>query len=149
MAVEFDRSIEVETPAEQVWARILELDCIPGWVPIIHDLEEIEHLARYEAVLQDSVGPFKLSADLDIFVTEHEHPSWIRIHVDGEDRHVGSRVRIEGTLTLEPTDAGSRLRFHGEYEVTGRVATLGASMIRTKATAMLDAFEVGAREEFG
>ena len=149
MAVEFDRTIEVNAQPTQIWDRILELDCIAGWVNIIRDVEELEHLATYTAVLTDSLGPFKMSADLDITVTEQQHPVLISLTADGEDRQVGSRIWVEAFLELEPKEVGARLRFHGEYEVTGRVATLGASMIRTKATAMLDKFEAGARKEFG
>lgn len=148
MAVEFDRTIGVDAPSIQVWDRILELDCIAGWVNIIRDVEEVEHLATYRAVLTDSLGPFKMSADLDITVTKQEHPVLISFTADGEDRQVGSRIWVEATLNLETIEAGSELRFHGKYEVTGRVATLGASMIRTKASAMLDKFEAGARKEF-
>lgn len=149
MAVEFDREIEVQATPQQIWDRILELDCIAGWVNIIEDVEQVEHLATYSAVLTDSLGPFKMSADLDIAVTQHDHPVLISFTADGEDRQVGSRIWVNATLNLEPNEAGSRLRFHGEYELTGRVATLGASMIRTKASAMLDKFEAGARNEFG
>ena len=149
MAVEFDREIDVQVPPARVWDRILELDCIAGWVKIIEDVEQVEHLDAYRAVLTDSLGPFKMSADLEIAVTQHEHPVLISFTADGEDRQVGSRIWVDATLNLEPNEAGSKLHFHGAYEVTGRAATLGASMIRTKASAMLDKFEAGAREEFG
>ncbi len=58
MAVEFDREIEVQATPQQIWDRILELDCIAGWVNIIEDVEQVEHLATYSAVLTDSLGPF-------------------------------------------------------------------------------------------
>lgn len=149
MAVEFDRTIEVSTAPTDVWNRILEIDCIAGWVPIIGDVEEIERLVEYEAVLSDALGPFSMAADLEITVLEHAEPNHIRFKADGEDRQVGSRILVDATLDLAPTNAGSELRFHGSYEVSGRAATLGASMIRTKASAMIDKFEAGARTEFG
>jgi carbon monoxide dehydrogenase subunit G len=37
----------------------------------------------------------------------------------------------------------------GQYEVTGRVATLGASMIRTKGEKMLEEFFTAASRELG
>ena len=149
MAVTFDRTIDVRSTPADVWDRLLELDCIAGWVEIIADVEETTHLATYTAVLTDSVGPFRMSADLDIDVTEHAHPVLIKFTADGEDRHVGSRIWVDATLDLKADGSGSELRFHGEYEVTGRVATLGASMIRSKASALLDKFEAGARREVG
>lgn len=149
MAVEFDRTIDVKSAPAEVWDRILELDCIAGWVKIIQDVEETAHLAAYTAVLTDSLGPFRMSADLDIDVTEYAHPFLVKFTADGEDRQVGSRIWVDATLNLKVVGTGSELRFHGEYEVTGRAATLGASMIRSKASALLDKFEAGARQEFG
>lgn len=149
MAVEFDRTIDVKSTPAEVWDRILELDCIAGWVKIIQDVEETAHLAEYTAVLMDSLGPFRMSADLDIEVTEYVYPILIKFTADGEDRQVGSRIWVDATLDLKVDGTGSQLQFHGEYEVTGRAATLGASMIRSKASALLDKFEAGARLEFG
>lgn len=148
MAVEFDRTIDVKSTPGEVWDRILELDCIAGWVNVIQDVEETAHLAAYTAVLADSLGPFRMAADLDIDVSEYTHPFLIRFTADGEDRQVGSRIWVDATLDLKVNETGSELRFHGEYEVTGRAATLGASMIRSKASALLDKFEAGARREF-
>lgn len=138
--VDFERSIDVGSSPEKVWETITDAETVAGWVDLVGGVEEIEHLSRYSATLTDRLGPFRLSADLDIRVIELEAPSRLTFVADGEDRQVSSRIKVEATLTVSAGDRGSQLHVKGHYEVTGRVATLGASMIRTKGEAVLDDF---------
>lgn len=139
-SVEFDRTLQVMAPADSVWDVITDVPLVASWVTVVDDVREHERLARYDAVLADRVGPFKLSADLDVDVTGVDAPSAIQVRAEGEDRQVASRIQIEATVSLTTTDAGTAIHVAGKYEVTGRVATLGSSMIRAKGEKILDEF---------
>jgi carbon monoxide dehydrogenase subunit G len=86
------------------------------------------------------MGPFRLSADLAVKVTAFRQPVSITFTAEGEDRQVSSRITVEAELTIEPREAGTVVAVNGRFEVTGRVATLGASMIRSKGEKILDQF---------
>ena len=43
-------------------------------------------------------------------------------------------------LTVSPDGPGSALAVTGRYEITGKIATLGAGAIRKKGEKVLDAF---------
>ena len=59
----------------------------------------------------------------------------------GEDRQVRSRIMIDAAVRLiEEDPALTRIRLSGSYEITGRVATLGAGAIRSKAAKQVEAF---------
>jgi carbon monoxide dehydrogenase subunit G len=121
-----------------------------SWVSIVDDAKELAHLERYTAVLLDRIGPFKLRADLDITVSEVEAGRHIRVQASGEDRQVASRIGIDATLDLTQSDGGATtVSVEGTYEVVGRVATLGAGMIKQKATKILDEFFGRAGAELG
>lgn len=147
--VDFERSLGVRSSPDQVWETITDPGTVAGWVDLVGGVEEIEHLSRYSATLTDRLGPFRLSADLDIRVTELQAPSRVTFVADGEDRQVSSRIKLEATLTVSSAENGSDLHVEGSYEVTGRVATLGASMIRTKGEAVLDDFFNSLSSELG
>lgn len=147
--VDFERSIGVGSSPEAVWETITDAETVAGWVDLVGGVKEIQHLSRYTAALTDRLGPFRLSAELDIRVTELQAPSRVTFVADGEDRQVSSRIKVEATLTVSPDDAGSQLHVKGRYEVTGRVATLGASMIRTKGEAVLDDFFTSLSSQLG
>ncbi|MCU1489482.1 MAG: hypothetical protein JWM85_887 [Acidimicrobiaceae bacterium] len=141
MATSFDRSIAVAAAPEAAWKVLLDVSTVASWVPIVEDVQEKTFLEQYIAVLKDQVGPFRLRADLDIRVTELRPLELVRIAASGEDRQVGSRISVDAALQLEAApDGGSSINVVGTYEVTGRIATLGAGTIRRKADKILEQF---------
>lgn len=145
--VDFARALPVESPPDVVWAKLTDPGVVAGWVGVVSDVQEIEPLNRYTATLTDRLGPFRLSADLDITVSDVEEPRRITFTADGEDRQVSSRIQVEATMNIADDGGSSRIDVAGRYEVTGRVATLGASMIRAKGEKILEEFFTAAARE--
>ncbi|MPZ69221.1 MAG: hypothetical protein GEU71_06780 [Actinobacteria bacterium] len=149
MLQDFRRDITVTADLASTWQKLLDVSTVASWVSIVEDVKEIDPLRRFTAVLQDRMGPFKLRADLSIDVLEIEEGSRIRIKAGGQDRQVRSRISVEAELSIENEENGSRVTVEGTYEVTGRVATLGAGSIRKKATGILDEFFQHLTQELG
>jgi uncharacterized protein len=146
----FSRELAVSADADTCWAVLTDVPRLVDWVSIVDEAKEIQPLEKYTAVLMDRLGPFKLRADLDITVSEVETGRHIRVRAAGEDRQVSSRIGVDATLTLTSRgDAGTDVRVDGSYEVVGKVATLGAGMIRQKAAKILDEFFDRAAAELG
>ena len=146
----FGRTLEVERPPDETWRTLVDVERVAGWVSIVEDVTELEPLARYRAVLKDQVGPFKLRADLEISCPRVEEGKLIAVSASGEDRQIGSRISVEATLGLEPSDdGGTVIDVSGSYEVAGRVATLGAGTINRKATKIIDQFFAAAGAALG
>ena len=148
-AANFSRELELSASAESCWAALTDVPRLVSWVSILDSGREIEPLARYEAVLADRVGPFKLRADLDIRLTDVQPPVAARVHAGGEDRQVGSRITVEAALKLVAGESGTTVTVDGTYEVSGRVATLGAGTIRKKADKILDEFFASLKTAMG
>jgi carbon monoxide dehydrogenase subunit G len=137
----FTRELNVPADPAKSWAVLTDVPQLVEWVSIVNEAKEISPLQKYTAVLMDRLGPFKLKADLVIDVSEVEEGRHIRVKAAGEDRQVSSRIGIEAVLVLaDGADGGTQITVDGSYEVIGKVATLGAGMIRTKATKILDEF---------
>lgn len=138
---EFRREVVIDLSRSRAWEVLLDVNTVAGWVGLIGQVREIAPLSRYEAELQDRVGPFRLRADLAIHITQLEQGSKVVLAAEGEDRQVRSRIKVDLTLNLADADGGATaLLIEGRYEVTGRVATLGASLIRHKADTILNDF---------
>lgn len=148
-AMSFSRDLRVATDPATCWAVLTDVPRLVTWVSIVDHATEISPLQKYTAVLMDRVGPFKLRADLDILVSEVEPARHIRVRASGEDRQVSSRIAVDAVLDLEQEAELTRIRIAGDYEVVGRVATLGAGMIRQKAAKILDEFFNHAASELG
>lgn len=131
-----------------MWDVLTDVQRVASWVTVVGEVEEIEHLARYRTVLADRLGPFKLAADLAVAVTDLDEPNRITLRADGEDRQVASRIQIDASMSLASDGASTTVDVTGRYEVTGRVATLGASMIKTKGEKILDEFFAAVGDAF-
>lgn len=143
----FSRSLTVGTPPEVAWNTLVDVRTLVSRVSILDEAVEHEPLARYSAVLADRLGPFKLRADLAITVDEVDAPRLIAVRAAGEDRQAASRIGVRATVRLEPVADGTRIDITGNYEVAGRVATLGAGTIQKKAERVLDEFVASAARD--
>jgi carbon monoxide dehydrogenase subunit G len=125
-----------------------DVHTLAGWVGIVHSVDEIRHLERYRAVLQDKVGPFKLRADLSIVVTVEQDGRRVVVSASGRDRSVDSKIKVDAVLELVERDNVTTIAVQGSYQVTGRVAAMGAAVIRKKADRILDDFFGNAEASF-
>jgi carbon monoxide dehydrogenase subunit G len=136
-----ERQFRVASPLADVWARLLEVPRVASWLPILNSVTERVALTEYGAVLEDKVGGFALRADLQIDVVRLEDMVEIAVHAYGEDRQVRSRILIDAAARLDADGVdGTLVSVSGSYEITGRVATLGAGVIRSKANKLVDRF---------
>lgn len=131
------------------WAVLTDVGRIAGWVDIVRDVAVHHPLRSYTVTLEDRIGPFRLRADLDVIVTKVVEHQQISVMADGRDRQVGSHLSVSGTMGLSPDDEGTSIRFEGTYAVEGRVATVGAPMIRRKADSLVTQFVARVKEELG
>jgi carbon monoxide dehydrogenase subunit G len=115
----------------------------------VHDLREIEPLKKYTTVLQDKVGPFALKADLSIDVAADDAARRLKVSGSGEDRQIASRISAALDLGVTSVDGGSDIAVTGRYEITGKVATLGAGAIRKKGDKVLADFFANLERELG
>lgn len=145
---QFSRDLVVASDPERCWAVLTDVAQVASWVTIAHDVQEIERLAKYTAVLQDKLGPFKLKALLDIRVEVLEEGRRVRMRASGKDVQINSQITVDATLSLRPAeDGGTVVGTEGTYQVVGRVATMGAGVIRKKADKILEEFFSNAEAE--
>ena len=147
MREQIDRAFVVGAPRDEVWPRLLDVEAVASWLPIMHSVTEVSSGrsgidgSSFQAAFEDKVGPFSLRADLQIEVAGVREPEEVSIRARGEDRQIRSRIMIDAAAHLSDASSGrTRVRLSGAYEITGRVATLGAGVIRSKASKLIDAF---------
>lgn len=144
---EFNRSARVGADAATTWSALTDVDRLARWVGILHDVKEIERLDTYTAVLEDRVGPFKLRANLDVDVKVPEEGVRVEVSASGRDRAVDSKIAINAVLTIAESASGTTVQLVGDYQVTGRVASMGGGIIRKKAEGVLNDFFGNAERE--
>ena len=148
MLQEFAKTIHLAATHDAVWGAVNDVLRVASWVPIVREVRDVDPPRRYAALLEDHLGPFAMRADLDLTV-EREGARRMSVRAAGEDRQVASRIMATIELVVEPDDTGTSLGVTGRYEVTGRVATLGAAAIRKKGDRILQEFFDNASKELG
>lgn len=143
----FNRSMRVKRSPEECWGVLTDVSRVAGWVTVVGEVNELEHLQAYEAVLHDEFGPFKLNADLSIEVTDLEEGRSIRFKAKGTDRQVSTNISVDASLRLQPAEEGTTIEVDGQWTVIGTVATMGAGTIRKKAETIIEEFFASAGEE--
>jgi carbon monoxide dehydrogenase subunit G len=145
---DFARTIRLDAGPDAVWDAVNDVRRVASWVSIVRDVRDVDPPRRYTALLEDRLGPFAMRADLDLTV-ERNDGRRMRVTASGEDRQVASRISASIELAVEVDGAGTSLGVTGRYEVTGKVATLGAGAIRRKGDRILQEFFDSASEELG
>ena len=148
MQQDFAKTIRLDASPDDVWQAINDVRRVASWLSIVREVRDVEPPRRYAALLEDRIGPFAMRADLDV-VVEPTTGRQMRVTASGEDRQVASRISATIELAVWPDGDGSALGATGRYEVTGKVATLGAGAIRKKGDRILDEFFASATKELG
>lgn len=128
---------------------LTDVERVARWVSVVGEVRELEHLQSYEALLHDEFGPFKLSADLKIAVTDVDEGRSIRFTANGIDRHVSTNIAVDARLSLVPGDGETDIEVEGRWTVLGTVATMGSGTIRKKADTIMEEFLTAAAKELG
>ena len=144
-----DRTVHLAASPETIWAALLDFPKVAAWLSVVRDLKEVEPRRRYTTVLEDRVGPFAMRADLAIDVTVDEAARRLHVAGAGEDRQIASRISATLDLAVADADRGSDVVVKGRYEITGRIATLGAGAIRKKGDKVLEDFFTNLQRELG
>ena len=148
MLQDFAKTIRLDANPDAVWAAVNDVRRVASWVSIVREVRDVDPPRRYAALLEDRLGPFAMRADLDLTV-ERGDGRQMRVTASGEDRQVASRISATIELAVRPDGTGTTLGVTGRYEVTGKVATLGAGAIRKKGDKILQEFFDRAAKELG
>jgi carbon monoxide dehydrogenase subunit G len=145
---DFAKTIRLDAGPEAVWDAVNDVRRVASWVSIVREVRDVDPPRRYAALLEDRLGPFAMRADLDLIVRRSDGRQ-MHVTASGEDRQVASRISATIELAVQPDGAGTSLGVTGKYEVTGKVATLGAGAIRKKGDKILQEFFDSAAKELG
>lgn len=144
--MDFAADMVFDVPPAVVWKVLTDFRRAAACVPGCEDIEELEPLLRYRAVMRQRVGPFKLEAPVEITVESVEPESVIRARASGKDRLTGTSMAARLGVALAAAEpAGTRLGLTFDIQVGGRLASLGWPMIKKRTQDVVDEFGVRLR----
>ena len=123
----------VSASADETWAFFWDLPRVARCLPGCESIETIGD-STYRARLVQKVGPFQVAMDIDMAVDEVEEGRRIVVSGGGKDR-MGNRLRIS-RLALElsePSADRTEVSYELDFNLFGRLATLGNTVVKRKA----------------
>ncbi len=90
--------------------------------------------------LTSSVGPFNVSAPMRVEIVEERPYELIVVRARGEDRKIGTRLTVDASVNISGSDSQVEVELIGSFEVLGKVANMGASIVRRQASGMITEF---------
>lgn len=127
-----DRFAVKASPAD-AWAFFWDLPRVARCLPGCESIEPAGEGA-YRARMTHRVGPFRVSMDMEMRVDEAEEGRRVVVSGGGKDK-MGNRLRVN-RLALElnePAPGQTEVAYAMEFNLYGRLATLGATAVKRKA----------------
>ncbi|AIJ21902.1 CoxG family protein [Amycolatopsis methanolica] len=142
--VKLASSFPVPAAADKVIALFLDQATMQSCIPGCEELVQIDE-THYRGILVNEVAHMKLKAGFTaeiLSVTESRatgEPAVVKAVLRGEDRRLGSTIRIDATLTVTPlapgsegTGEGSDVAYEFDLAIRGKIGRLGESVIRRR-----------------
>jgi hypothetical protein len=121
-------------PAEpsQVFERFLDPDTMRACIPGCAELEQLDD-KHYRGLLVNQIAHVRFSASFAAEITEIQPPSLVRAVLTGEDRKLGSSLKINATLRVAPEGDTSRVTYEMDIGLWGKLGRLGEPIVRRRS----------------
>jgi carbon monoxide dehydrogenase subunit G len=136
-------SFPVPAAPDKVLALFLDPATMQACIPGCEELVQVDD-SRYQGSLVNEVAHVKFKAGFSADITSRttpadtSEPAVVTAVLKGEDRRLGSTIKIDATLTVSPltTDDGGTSEVSYEFELAmwGKLGRLGESVIRRRTS---------------
>ena len=151
MQVTVNKSLQLDTPVQNVWTLFRDVDRFARLVPGVTDIqvEKESDQEKYIARLVDKVGPFKIEMTVEIKLVQMVTDQLLEAQLTGFDG--GGKNRMKGNLQAELSQLENdktQVEFSANIEVLGKLASLGASPIRRRTDQHFSEFARRIEQQF-
>ena len=137
----FEERVEVPTGKAAVWRFLWDVERVARCMPGFQEVQEVSPEQRYEVVIEERMGPFKIRFDMEVEVLERREEELVRLQAQGSDRKLGTSSRGQLEVRLEGLDSGATaLDIAADIQVTGKVTSLGQAAIKRKVQDVVQKF---------
>jgi carbon monoxide dehydrogenase subunit G len=131
-----EQSFEIAEPRERLWEFFEQVDEVAKCVPGVESVEVLDADNSKVRVTQ-SVGPMTATFDLKMRITEREPNERMQFTAIGRAvKGAAGNLRSANTVTLQPTDSGTRVNLEADLAMGGVLGSVGQKVIAKQADAV-------------
>ena len=137
--------------ASQLWEIFFDVKRVATLIPGCDNVEEVEKLKVFSAVMRQKIGPFKLDVPTRIDIESYEIERQVSLTAAGRDKATGTTIDVGMVVNLEEQRDGDdvlcKLDVSASMQVAGRLASLGYPIVRKRSEQLFAEFEERLRAE--
>jgi carbon monoxide dehydrogenase subunit G len=134
MLLKLTEKLPLNAPINEVWKLLRDTPRLTGLLPGVESVAALNEdgLEAYAARVSEKIGPFKITMNLEVRITEMIEPSLLKAAITGADSMALNRITGSMQVTLNIAPSGTLMHFEASIEILGKLATLGAVPIRRR-----------------
>jgi len=150
MLLKLTEELPLDASIEEVWNLLRDTPRLARLLPGVDNVAPLneEGVEAYAASLSEKIGPFKITMNLEVRVTEAIAPIQLKAAIKGADSMALNRITGSMQVSLRPASPGTQMQFEASIEILGKLATLGAVPIRRRTTQAFAEFAQNIRAQF-
>ena len=121
----------VPSTPEHVFPLFLDADVMRSCIPGCEELVRVDE-TTFRGRLVNVVAHVRFDAAFSAHVESIEAPHRVKALLKGEDNRLGSSIRIDAVLGVQPDDAGSLVGYEMDMALWGKIGRLGESIVRRR-----------------
>jgi carbon monoxide dehydrogenase subunit G len=131
--VRISSSFSIPAPPHEVFDRFLDPETMKSCIPGCDELERLDE-SHYRGQLVNEVAHVRFNARFAAEIVEMDRPRLVRAVLNGEDRRLGSSLKLTASLGVEPDgDSDSAVSYEMDLALWGKLGRLGEPIIRRRS----------------
>ncbi len=150
MLLKLTEELPLDAPLAEVWQLLRDTPRLTALLPGVEYVTLLNEAGAeaYSATISDKIGPFKITMNMEVRVTETVEPSLLKAGIKGADSMGLNRMTGSMQVALRPGPSGTQMHFEASIEILGKLATMGAVPIRRRTTQVFAEFAKNIQGEF-
>jgi carbon monoxide dehydrogenase subunit G len=150
MLLKLSEELILGASVDEVWKLLRDTPRLTRLLPGVDSVAPVNEDGKeaYAATVSEKIGPFKITMNLDVRLTEAVEPTLLKASLKGADSMGLNRMTGSMQVVLSPVSSGTQMHFEASIEVLGKLATLGAVPIRRRTTQVFAEFARNIQGQF-
>jgi carbon monoxide dehydrogenase subunit G len=124
-------TFNVPVDGERVFQLFLDPDAMAACIPGCEELVRVDE-RNYSGRLVNEIAHVRFNASFSAEIVELDEPRLVRAVLKGEDRRLGSSLKLDASLSVQPNGNGSEVSYSMEMALWGKLGRMGESILRRR-----------------
>ncbi len=129
---------EINVPPSAVWDALNDPEVLRQSIPGCDSLEKVSD-SEFTAKVTTKIGPIKAKFSGEVELGDLDPPNGYTLSGRGSGGAAG-KAKGSARISLEATPLGTRLSYDVTADVSGKIAQLGARLLKGTATSLAEKF---------